>query len=63
MRCLDGITNAMDVNLGRHWKMVSDREAWCSAVHGVAKCPQDLATEQGGKILKVARVKRGVTNK
>ena len=35
IRCLDGITNAMNMNLGKLWGMVRDREAWHDAVHGV----------------------------
>ena len=42
---MDGITDSVDIRLSKRWEMVKDREAWCAAVHGLAKSRTQLSNQ------------------
>ena len=57
MRWLDGMTDAMDMNLGKLREMVGDVEAWCAAVHDITKCQIQLGNQ---KTTSLSRQKLGL---
>ena len=51
IRWLDGITDSVHRSLSKHWDIVKDREAWCTALHGLQRVKHDLVTEQQQQLI------------